>query len=241
MKDIDKDVNQDVKELAPTEAVLLDIDGTLLDSNDAHARSWVDVFQRHGLPPTFEQVRALIGKGGDKVLAELLGIDHESPQGKQLGDERRDIFLQRYLPDLKPTPGARELVQRLRDEEIQVVIATSAKGQELQALLKAAGVEDLIDEATTSDDADSSKPDPDIVQAALVKSGVQAVEAMMVGDTPYDIQAARAAGVDSIALRCGGWWDDAALREAVAIYDHPAAMLQAWEETPIIRRRIPGG
>lgn len=236
-----KDVNQDVKELAPTEAVLLDIDGTLLDSNDAHARSWVDVFQRHRLPPTFEQVRALIGKGGDKVLAELLGVDHESPQGKALGEERREIFLERYLADLKPTPGARELVQRLRDEEIQVVIATSAKGQELQALLKAAGVADLIEEATTSDDAKGSKPDPDIVVAALAKSGVQAVEAMMVGDTPYDIQAARAAGVDTIALRCGGWWDDAALREAVAIYDHPAAMLQAWEETPIIRRRIPGG
>jgi HAD superfamily hydrolase (TIGR01509 family) len=232
---------KDVKELAPTEAVLLDIDGTLLDSNDAHALSWVDVFRRHGLQPGFEQVRPLIGKGGDKVLAELLGVDHESPHGKQLSDERREVFLQRYLPDLKPTPGARELVQRLRDEEIQVVIATSSKGQELQALLQAAGVADLIEQATTSDDAESSKPDPDIVQAALARSGVQPVEAMLVGDTPYDIEAARAAGVDTIALRCGGWWDDAALAEAVAIYDHPAALLRAWEETPIYKRRIPGG
>ncbi|NML16453.1 HAD family hydrolase [Azohydromonas caseinilytica] len=230
-----------MKELAPTEAVLLDIDGTLLDSNDAHAQSWVDVFQRHGLPPTFEQVRALIGKGGDKVLAELVQIDHESPQGKQLSDERRDVFLNRYLPDVKPTPGARALVQRLRDEEIKVVIATSAKGAELQALLRRAGVEDLIEEATTSDDADHSKPDPDIVQAALERAGVQPVEAIMIGDTPYDIEAAAKAGVDTLALRCGGWWDDAALGRAEAIYDSPADLLRRWEESPIAKRRIPGG
>lgn len=230
-----------MKELAPTEAVLLDIDGTLLDSNDAHARSWAEVFQRHGLPPTFEQVRPLIGKGGDKLLAELVGIDHESPQGKQLSDERRELFLKQYLPRLKPTPGARELVQRLRDDGIQVVIATSAKGQELQALLRQAGVEDLIEAATTSDDAEQSKPDPDIVHAALRRAGVQPVEAMMVGDTPYDIEAARAAGVDTIALRCGGWWDDAALSGAVALHDHPAALVAAWKESPIYKRRIPGG
>ncbi len=230
-----------MKELAPTEAVLLDIDGTLLDSNDAHARSWADVFSRHGLPPTFEQVRPLIGKGGDKLLAELVGVDHESLQGKQLGDERRELFLKQYLPRLKPTPGARELVQRLRDDGIKVVIATSAKGQELQALLRQAGVEDLIEEATTSDDAEQSKPDPDIVHAALQRARVQPVEAMMVGDTPYDVEAARAAGVDTIALRCGGWWDDAALAGAVALYDHPAALVRAWQASPIYRRRIPGG
>lgn len=230
-----------MKELAPTEAVLLDIDGTLLDSNDAHARSWAEVFGRHGLPPTFEQVRPLIGKGSDKLLAELVGIDHESPQGKQLGDERRELFLQQYLPRLKPTPGARELVQRLRDDGIKVVIATSAKGQELQALLRQAGVEDLIEEATTSDDAEASKPDPDIVHAALQRAGVEPVEAMMIGDTPYDVEAARAAGVDTIALRCGGWWDDAALSGAEALYDHPAALVRAWQESPIYKRRIPGG
>jgi HAD superfamily hydrolase (TIGR01509 family) len=230
-----------MKELAPTEAVLLDIDGTLLDSNDAHARSWADVFRRHGLPPTFAQVRPLIGKGGDKVLAELLNIDHESPRGKQLGDERRELFLGQYLPQLKPTPGARELVQRLRQGEIQVVIATSAKGQELQALLRQAGVADLIEEATTADDAEQSKPDPDIVRAALQRAGVQPVEAMMIGDTPYDIETARAAGVDTIALRCGGWWNNAALAGAVALYDHPAALVAAWRESPIYKRRIPGG
>lgn len=230
-----------MKELAPTEAVLLDIDGTLLDSNDAHARSWAEVFRRHGLPPGFEQVRPLIGKGGDKLLAELVGIDHESPQGKQLGDERRELFLEQYLPRLKPTLGARELVQRLREDGIKVVIATSAKGQELQALLRQAGVEDLIEEATTSDNAAQSKPDPDIVHAALQRAGVQPVEAMMVGDTPYDVEAARAAGVDTIALRCGGWWDDAALAGAVALYDDPAALVRAWQASPIYRRRIPGG
>jgi phosphoglycolate phosphatase-like HAD superfamily hydrolase len=102
-------------------------------------------------------------------------------------------------------------------------------------------VEDLIEEATTSDDAAQSKPDPDIVHAALQRAGVQPVEAMMVGDTPYDVEAARAAGVDTIALRCGGWWDDAALAGAVALYDDPAALVRAWQASPIYRRRIPGG
>lgn len=230
-----------VKEYAPTEAVLLDIDGTLLDSNEAHAQAWAEVFARHGLAPGVAQIRPLIGKGSDKLLAELLGIDHESEQGRQLGDERRALFLERLLPALQPTPGARELVQKLREEGVQVVIATSAGGPELDALLKQARIDDLIEQATTSDDAEQSKPDPDIVQAALARAGVQPVQAMMIGDTPWDVAAAAAAGVDTIALRCGGHWDDAALAGAVARYDDPAALVRDWEHTPICRRRMPAG
>ncbi|WP_157270028.1 HAD family hydrolase [Azohydromonas aeria] len=230
-----------IKELAPTEAVLLDIDGTLLDSNDAHVRSWLDAFGAHGRTFAYGQVRPLIGKGSDKLLQELLRIGDADPLSQRLKDERRDIFLQRYLGALRPTPGARELVRKLRDEEIRVVVATAAGAPELEALLRQAGVHDLIEEATTEDDAERSKPDPDIVLAALQRAGVQPVEAMLIGDTPHDVEAARAAGVDAIALRCGGWWDDAALAGAVAIYDSPAALLQGWEGSPIQRRRIPGG
>lgn len=234
-------MNPAIKELAPTEAVLLDIDGTLLDSNDAHVRSWLDAFERHGHAFAYERVRPLIGKGSDKLLQDLLGIDDQDPQGRRLKDERRDIFLQRYLGALRPTPGARELVQRLRDEDIRIVIATAAGGPELEGLLRQAGVHDLIEQATTADDAERSKPDPDIVVAALQRAGVQPVEALLIGDTPHDIEAARGAGVDTIALRCGGWWDDAALAGAVALYDSPAALLQGWDGSPIQRRRIPGG
>ena len=208
--------------------VLLEIDGTLLDSNDAHALSWVEIFGRHRFEIPFERVRPLIGKGGDKLLPELTGIDADSPRGRQLSDERSALFLQRYLPALGPTRGARLLVEKLKARGLQVVIATSSNEKELQALLRQAGVADLIERATSSADG-ASKPDPDIVRAALAEGRLAAEEALMVGDTPYDIEAAGRSGVRTIALRCGGWWDDAALMGAVAIYDDPAALAAVWD------------
>ena len=207
----------------PVSGVLLDVDGTLLDSNDAHARSWVEVFRRHAMEIGFERVRPLIGEGGDKLLPQLTGIDAESPEGKALSRERRQIFLGEYLPALRPTRGARALVERLKAKDLRVVIATSANGAELDALLRQAGVDDLIERATSSDDG-ASKPDPDIVRAALGEARLAPEDAAMVGDTPYDIAAARRAGVRTIALRCGGWWSDAALAGAAAICDDPAAL-----------------
>jgi HAD superfamily hydrolase (TIGR01509 family) len=203
--------------------MLLDIDGTLLDSNDAHARSWAEVFKRHGIDISFERVRPLVGEGGDKLLPQLTAIDAESAPGKALSAERRKVFLEDYLPGLRPTRGARLLVETLKARGVKVVIATSAGGEELSALLEQAGVADLIERATSSDDG-ASKPDPDIVRAALEEGRLGADEALMVGDTPYDIEAATRAGVKTIALRCGGWWDDAALAGAIAIYDDPAAL-----------------
>lgn len=211
----------------PASGVLLDVDGTLLDSNDAHARSWVEVFRRHAMEIGFERVRPLIGEGGDKLLPQLTGIDAESAQGKALSRERRELFLGEYLAALRPTRGARVLVERLKAKGLGVVIATSANGEELDALLRQAGVDDLIERATSSDDG-ASKPDPDIVRAALREGGLAPDEALMVGDTPYDIAAARRAGVRTVALRCGGWWSDAALAGAAAIYDDPAALVSSF-------------
>ena len=206
--------------------VLLDVDGTLLDSNDAHAQSWVETFKRHGLHIPFERVRPLIGKGGDKLLPELTGIDAESPRGKAMSDERRALFLEDYLPGLDPTPGARQFVQALKAHGARIVIATSSNEKELGPLLEQARVADLIERATSSDDG-ASKPDPDIIRAALAEASLAPAEAVMVGDTPYDIEAAARSGVKTIALRCGGWWTDAALAGAAAIYDDPAALAGA--------------
>jgi HAD superfamily hydrolase (TIGR01509 family) len=203
--------------------VLLDVDGTLLDSNDAHARSWADIFQRHGMAIPFERIRPLVGEGGDKLVPQLTGIDAESALGKELSGERRKLFLEDYLPRLRPTRGARALVEKLKARGLQVVIATSAGGEELDALLEQTGIADLIERATSSDDG-ASKPDPDIVRAALDQGRLAPDEALMVGDTPYDVEAAKRAGVKTVALRCGGWWDDAALSGAIAIYDDPAAL-----------------
>jgi len=213
--------------------VLLDIDGTLLDSNDAHAQSWVEIFCRYGYDVPFGRLRPLIGKGSDKLLPELTGLDSEAGKGKQLTEERKQLFLRDYLPSLRPTNGARDLVKRLRDDGSRVVVATSSSDDELNQLLRQARVDDLIEQATSSSDGESSKPDPDIIQAALKKGKLRPQGAVMLGDTPYDIEAAARAGVLTIALRCGGWWDDAALAGAVAIYDDPAALLADIDRSPL--------
>lgn len=219
--------------------MLLDIDGTLLDSNDAHAKSWIEVFARHGKPITFEQVRPLIGLGSGRLLSDLLELDEDDPFAQRLLNERRELFLGRHLSHLKPMPGARALVERLMSENIRVVVATSAGQEELHALLRQAGVDDLIELATTADDVQQSKPDPEVVVAGVRKAGVALIDATMVGDTPYDIEAARAAGIGVIALRCGGGWNDAALAHADAIYDNPNDLLRQWHASPIGRRLVP--
>jgi len=212
-------------------AVLLDIDGTLVDSNDAHAHAWVKAFAMQGRHVEFSRVRPLIGKGGDKLLAEIAGIDVESDEGKRLSDERREIFQREFLPNLQPTRGARRLLERLRDDGRILAIATSAQEAEVQGLLRAAHVDDLIHTASSSDDAEESKPDPDIVHAALGKAGCDAADSIMLGDTPYDIEAASRAGVVSIVFRCGGWWPDEKLAGAVSIYDDPEDLLQNYRHS----------
>ena len=206
------------------DAVLLDIDGTLVDSNGAHAAAWSDAFAAHGRHHPPQQIRPLIGKGSDKLLEELASVDHESEEGKAISRARARIFKSRYLPSLKPTPGAEQFIARLIEGRCTVVIATSAQEHEVKGLLAVCRGEALADDATTSDDADRSKPDPDIIVAALRKSGSTADKAVMIGDTPYDIEAARRAGIATIALRCGGW-DDASLKGALAIYDDPGELL----------------
>jgi phosphoglycolate phosphatase-like HAD superfamily hydrolase len=218
--------------------VLLDIDGTLIDSNDAHARAWVDSLREHGYVIRFEEVRPLIGMGGDKVLPQLTGLDPESGEAERMGATRSELFLDRELPTLRPTRGARALLEHLLAQGHELVVATSAKTDEVRALLEQAGVSDLIRLASSADDADRSKPDPDIVQAALRLSGSQAAHSALIGDTPYDVEAAARARVPAIALRCGGWWDDEAFAQATAIYDDPADLLAHFEASPL--GRAPG-
>ena len=216
-------------------AVLLDVDGTLIDSNDAHTRAWIDSLKAHGYVVSFEQVRPLIGMGGDKVLPELTGLDPESGEAKRMSETRSELFLKRELPALRPTRGARALLEHMLGVGLELTVATSAKEDEVRALLEQAGVSDLIQLASSADDAERSKPDPDIVQAALRLSRSQAAHSAMIGDTPYDVEASTRARVPVIALRCGGWWDDAALARAAAIYDDPADLLKLFEESPLGR------
>jgi len=215
-------------------AVIFDIDGTLIDSNDAHAQAWVNAIAETGRRVEFSRVRPLIGMGGDKLLPKVTGVSSESAEGKQIAKRRREIFAADFLPRLQPTRGARRLLEWLRDDRMKLVVATSAEEEEVQDLLRVAGAEKMFESAASSDDAERSKPDPDIVAAAMKRAGCPADQTIMVGDTPYDVEAARRAGIEVIALRCGGW-PDAELRGAVAIYDDPADLVDRYDLSPFKR------
>jgi len=223
---------------ARIESVLLDVDGTLIDSNQAHAQAWSEALAEAGFRVSVGRIRWLIGMGGDRILPAVASIEADSPLGKLIDARRRDLFLRRHLAHCAPQPGARRLLQRFADEGLRQVIASSARPEELEPLLRRAGVDDLIDQAATSADAAASKPDPGIVQAALQRAGVAAAAAVMLGDTPYDVAAARRAGVRIVALRCGGW-DDASLAGAVAIYDDPEDLLGHYDESVFASSRLP--
>jgi HAD superfamily hydrolase (TIGR01509 family) len=172
--------------------------------------------------------------GGDKLMPRVSRLTEESPAGQQIAARRAEIFLREWMPTLKAFPCARDLVLAVRELGITAVAASSARKDELAPLLEIAGVSALMDGATSSDDAEESKPDPDIVQAALQRAGVAPRDAIMIGDTPYDIEAARRAGVPVLAFRCGGWTDDE-LHGALAVYDGPADLLMQLNESPLMR------
>jgi HAD superfamily hydrolase (TIGR01509 family) len=211
--------------------VLLDVDGTLIDSNHAHAQAWADTLAEFGRPTPVETIRPLIGMGGDKLLPKLVGVDAESELGKRIAARRAEIFRQQHVPRLRLTRGARELLQRFKHEGLRLTIATSAADGELDEMLRQVGLEELVDDTTSSADVEHSKPDPDVVRAALDKSGLAADEVVMLGDTPYDVEAAHRAGVPAVALLSGGWNADA-LGDAAAIYEDPADLLRHFTASP---------
>ncbi|MEW6250384.1 MAG: HAD family hydrolase [Planctomycetota bacterium] len=204
---------------------ILDVDGTLLDSNDAHAEAYMRALHEHGFEVESGQVRRLIGMGSDKLLPAAVGVQAEAEIGQRITERKREIFLSELLPRLRPMPGARELLEHLRAAEIVRVVATSAGADEVRQLLQAARVADLVDDLTTADDVDESKPDPGLVRAALRKCGLPPRLVTMLGDTPYDLEAAHGAGVRFIGLRCGGW-SDRELTGATGIYNDPADLLR---------------
>ena len=177
----------------------------------------------------FERIRPLVGMGSDKVVPLLTGLSADDPRGEQLTDRRGEIFRADLLPQLRPFPKARALLEELGRRDIRRVAATSASEDDLKALLERAGVADLMDLTVSHGDVDRSKPDPDIVATALAKTGLAPDEAIMVGDTPYDVEAAARTGVAAIAVRSGGW-DGDDLRGAVAIVDDVAELCARLDE-----------
>lgn len=213
---------------------IFDVDGTLVNSNDAHARAWVSALEMHARAVEFAEVRKLIGMGGDKLLPKLCGIDSQSPLGKQIEADRAEIFKTQHLPRLHAFSHTRELFARLRAARIRLAIASSAKPAELSPLLELARVNDLVEESTSAADAARSKPDPDIIHAALSRMQLRPEQTLMVGDTPYDIQAAAQLGVATLAVRSGGW-SNQDLGGALAVFEDVADLLAHLEETPFGR------
>jgi HAD superfamily hydrolase (TIGR01509 family) len=208
-------------------SVLFDVDGTLIDSNGAHAAAWAGALRGHGVRVDEAQVRPLIGMGADKLLPAIANLDDTSPEGRAIARRKKELF-DELLPRLRPTPGARALLEYLRSQRIDVVIATSAGERDMDALLKQAKLDGLVDRHASKSDAAESKPDPDIVCAALALARSGPESTVMVGDTPYDIQAARRAGIATIALRCGGYWSDRDLDGALCILRDPQELLDQW-------------
>src|SRR5882672_4315320 len=209
-------------------AVIFDVDGTLVDSNDQHARAWVEALAEYGYKLPFERVRPLIGMGGDKVLPILTGLSPDEPKAKKIAERRDAIFADRYLPQVRPLPGARDLLLRLKAGGLRLAVASSSERKLLQRLLNIVGAPDVFEKTASGDDADNSKPDPDIVHSALKGLGESAEAVAMVGDTPYDVEAALRAKVKPIALRSGGWKDED-LNGAIEIYDGPLDLLEHLE------------
>lgn len=218
-----------------TRAVIFDVDGTLIDSVDYHAQAWVDAFADFGHPVPFDRVRRQIGKGADHLMPVFLTPAEIDQEGEALEAHRGKLLKERYLPKFRAFPKARQLVERVLASGMRVALGSSAKEDELSAYKRIAGIDGLIDTETSADDADNSKPSPDIFEVALAKLGIAFRNTVLVvGDTPYDAEAARKAGLRMIGLRCGGWPAEA-LRAAgcIAVFDDPADLLARFDTSPL--------
>lgn len=215
-------------------AAIFDIDGTLVDSVDLHARAWQEAFQHFGYNIPFEKVRHEIGKGSDKLIPDLLGEEVAKRVFDELDEFRGKLWKSKYFERVKSFPKVRELFQRILQDGNQIVLASSAKGDELKSYKQIAGISDLVQDETSSDDVDKSKPSPDAIHAALAKLKISDPSTvLMVGDTPWDVIAAKKAGVKTVAVLCGGFPEEE-LRSAgaVAIYRDAADILARYRQSP---------
>jgi len=220
-------------------AVIFDVDGTLVDTVALHARAWEDTFRHFGHEVPAERIRGQIGKGADQLMPVFVGGAEVAKQGKEMERFRADRFRERYLPRARAFPGVRELFERIRAQGSAIALASSCKAEELDSYMELAGIPDLVDAKTTSDDADRSKPEPDILEAALHRlGGVASGDAVVVGDSPYDSEAAGCGGIPAVGLLSGGF-SEVELRKAgcMAIYKDPQDLLRRFDASPLAASR----
>lgn len=217
------------------EAVIFDVDGTLVDSVDLHARAWQEAFGHFGKEVAYERVRYQIGKGGDQLMPVFLSEEELKRFGKELEKYRGELFKRKYLSRVKAFPKVRELFERIRRDGKRIALASSAKGDELKTYKRIADIEGLVEEETSKDDVEKSKPHPDIFEAALSLLGDPAPErVIVVGDTPYDAEAAGKASLRTMGFLCGGFpEDDLRAAGCVRIYKDAADLLTRYDSSPL--------
>lgn len=224
-----------------TKAVIFDVDGTLVDSVDLHAQAWADAFHHFGYDVSAAQARTQIGKGGDQLMPVFVPKADLDRIGEELDKWRGEHFHEQYLPRVRGFPGVRPLFDALLARGVRVALGSSSKKQDLQRLKQVAGIADLDLVEATSEDAERSKPHPDIFQATLAKLGAAPGDAVAVGDTPYDAEAAGKAGITTVGVLCGGFPEvDLKRAGCVAIYRDPADLLAKLDESPLGDGRIAG-
>lgn len=213
---------------------IFDLDGTLVDSNDLHAEAWQEAFRHFGKEIPLAQLRSQIGKGGDQYLPTFLTPQELHEIGPELNQFRGDLFKRKYLERVRPFPKVRELFERLRADGKRIVLASSGNGDEVEHYVGLMEIGDLIEGRTTKSDVRHSKPEPDVFLQALNQLHLSAPEAIVIGDTPFDIEAAKKILLPTIALLCGGFSEDALRASgAVAIFRDPADLLASYQRSPL--------
>jgi HAD superfamily hydrolase (TIGR01509 family) len=199
------------------EAALLDVDGTLIDSNYQHTLAWYRAFRQHGIVLPIWQIHRAIGMGGDQLVPALVGEEVDNEQGDDIR-ETRDGLYEKLIGEVEPLDGAHELIADLKGRGLKVVLASSSPEDELDHYLELLDARELADAWTTKDDVEATKPAPDLVRAAMDKAETES--AVMIGDTRWDIEAASKAGIETVCLITGGW-SEQELRDAgaVAVYE----------------------
>lgn len=207
-----------------SDCVIFDVDGTLIDSTYLHALAWERAFSAAGYDVPTWRAHRVIGMGGDKVVAELLGAVAEERDGDRLR-EAWEAEYDKVRDEVRPLPGAAELLRRVHEQGFTVALASSGKDSFVEQAIELLGVAEVVDAVTTTDDADNSKPDPDLLRATLDKAGCD--RAVMVGDSPYDVLAAKRIGLNCVCFRTGGFGADELERAGAAvIVDEPKDALE---------------
>jgi HAD superfamily hydrolase (TIGR01509 family) len=213
--------------------ILFDVDGTLVDTTYLHTVAWWEALRQHDNDVPMAEIHRAIGMGSDRILEHLLGPDRDSDADDAMADAH-DILYGAWWERLRPLPGAADVLRECAKRGLTVVLASSAKETELKRLRQVLDADDAIAAATSSSDAEQSKPAPDILQAALDQSDVDPHRAVFVGDSVWDVQAAARLDIPCIGLTCGGT-SAAELSEAgtIATYENPAALLAALDDSAI--------